>query len=402
MQIGLPHPRVLLVVALCVVSARGAPCQQKSAERAYVDAAIDGLVKAGVLTPEQAQQIKEDAAKAAAEAAAEAPSAAKPSKPKWYDTMRISGYTQARFQHYPDASEDGADNEFIVRRARIKLDAEPTDRTLVEFQLDTGEGEVTIKDAWVQYALTEDESFRLRAGLQKVPFGFEGPQSSSLRAPLERNWVAGWMFPGVRDTGLVAFWTDPKDAELFEQARKNDFGTGDFGNVAVGVYNGQGAAQEEANDAKHISIRLAKPFMIDGERYCEVGASYFTGRYYSSAAARDFDDSLFGAHLYLPPNPVGFQAEYFTGRTEGDNLDGFYAMGLWRPIPQGLVFTRYDQYKGSRKGKGLGNIADRERWTFGYAHLINDKLEATIEYDRDRLYGGESDDLLGIQLQLSY
>ena len=146
---------VLGVMALGLALSSVAPCDGKPADQTYVDAAIDGLVKAGVLTPDQARQIKEDAAAAAQAEAAEA----KPPKPKWSDTIKLSGYTQARWLHYPDA--DGKSNEFLVRRARIKLGAQPTPRSEVELQLDLGEGDVTVKDAWVQYDLTARGDLRV-------------------------------------------------------------------------------------------------------------------------------------------------------------------------------------------------------------------------------------------------
>jgi hypothetical protein len=372
-------------------------CEGKPADQAYVDAAIDGLVKAGVLTPDQARQIKEDAAAAAQAAAAEA----KPPKPKWSDTIKLSGYTQARWLYYPDA--DGKDNEFLVRRARIKLGAQPTPRSEVELQLDLGEGDVTVKDAWVQYDLTPKGDLRVRAGQQKVPFGFETPQSSGSRVPLERNWVSRRFVDGERDTGVTLYWTDRADAERFEQIKKESWGEGDYGNVALGVFNGQGIGPDaaEVNSDKHVAVRLAKPFNV-GSHLMEAGASYYGGKYHSSAGAgADFSEHLFGLHAYFPPKPVGLQAEWFDGETEGADLDGWYAMGLWRPTEQGVAFVRYDEYNGPRKGKGLGNVYDRDRWSVGYAHMLDEKTEVTAEYDFQDTPSGR-DDTFGLQLQVSY
>jgi hypothetical protein len=366
-----------------------------SADRAYVDSVLDGLVRQGVLTADQAAAIKADAAQATAGVA----EAAKP-KPKWTDTIKLSGYTQARWNYHPDADE--VSNDFEVRRSRIKLAAQPTPRTEVELQLDLGEGEVTVKDAWAQYDLTVDGACRVRAGQQKVPFGFEGPQSSSNRVPLERNWVARRMIPGERDTGVTLYWTDPDDAALFDEVKKTGFGEGDYGNVALGFYNGQGIEDgAEVNDSKHLAVRLAKPFRV-ADRVAEAGASYYGGRYHSPAGSgADFSEHLVALHAYLPPDPVGIQAEWFTGRTEGDDVDGFYAMGLYRPSDDGVAFVRYDQYNGPRKGKGAGNVYDRERWSVGYAHMLDEKTEVTVEYDIDDTATG-NDDLLGVQLQVGY
>ena len=366
---------------------------QTSKDRAYVDAVVDGLVKAGVLTADQAAKIKTDAEAAAAQGAA----AEKPKK-SWTDTVKVSGYSQVRWQDYPDGEDP--DNEFLLRRARLKVTANPAERFEGQFEISADDAEVDVTDAWLQYTPDDAGAWRIRGGQQRVPFGFEVPQSTQAVIPLELSAVARTMFPGTRDLGAVLYWTDAEDRDLFEQGRKAEFAPGDYGNVAIGLFNGQGMSEGEANDNKTLCIRLAKPFDI-ADRYAEAGVSYWDGKYYSAAAATDVDDSLFGAHIYLAPEPVGLQAEYYNGETEGDDIDGFYVMGLWRAREDGVAFVRYDEYNGPRKGKGLGNVYDRERWSVGYAHMVNSNTKATIEYDFQDT-ASASDDLLGVQLQMGY
>ncbi len=88
-----------------------------SPERAYVDMVIDSLVETGLLTPEQAAQIKAKGAEAASEVASllAAKSDTTPKKKPWYETVKVSGYTQGRWQYYPDAAADAKSNEFLVR-----------------------------------------------------------------------------------------------------------------------------------------------------------------------------------------------------------------------------------------------------------------------------------------------
>jgi hypothetical protein len=149
---------------------------------------------------------------------------------------------------------------------------------------------------------------------------------------------------------------------------------------------------------------VVKPFAVGETGYAEIGASFYGGTYYSTTAARGFDDNLWGAHAYLGPDPLGFQAQYYTGETEGDDIEGWTAMGLWRPSAEGLFFVRYDEYDGPRKGQGLGNRYDRHRTSIGYTHMVDDKTELTVEYDIEDLDTpeGGSNDLLGVQVQVSY
>ena len=389
----------LFALAVLVVALPHTAPAQKPSERAYVDAVLDGLVKAGVVTADQAAQIKKDA-QAAAGGPAEAVTPSEKPKKGWTDTVKVSGYGQTRFQWYPDAGPGEADNELLVRRARVKVTAKPVERMESQFEIDLGQGEATVTDAWLQYDLDPAGQWRLRAGQQRVPFGFEVPQPTQSVLPLELSAMGRTMLPGSRDTGAVAYWTGAGDRELFETARKEQFGTGDYGNIAVGVLNGQGLNEPEVNDNKHVVLRLTDPFML-GKRYAEGGVSYWTGEFYSATAATEFDDELLGLHFYLPPSPLGVQAEYYAGETEGANIDGFYGMGLWRPSDKGVAFARFDQYNGPRKGRGLGNAFDRHSWSLGYAHFLNPNTKVTVEYDLVDTAAGD-DDLFGTQLQLAF
>jgi len=422
---------LLLALYINVLQAPGAVAQQLSPERAYAEAVLDGLVKAGVISQEQADQIRAEARKAAEAAAAQAAQPARPTAPAapaapkrkpWYETVKIGGYTQARalyYEDYPNPEATRGSSEFAVARARVVLSFRPTEATDSYFHLDFGRGEATVKDAWVQRLFGDDYRWRVRLGQQKPPFGFETPQSDSDRLPFERTNLATFHFPGNRDTGLVLYYTRPEDAALFEAGRKV-FGAGDYGNFALGFFNGQGAAYRtldngskayegaETNSNKHVLLRAAKPFALGREgRYAEAGISYWHGRYFSRKADREFTDRLLALHAYLSPSPWGLQAEYYVGKTEGADLDGWYGMALLRTGSRGLLFARYEDYDGPRKGKGLGNTADRQRWSLGYAHDLDERTRLTLEYDLEHVDAAGSqpafhNDALGLQLQTTY
>lgn len=411
---------IACAVAVAVVAPRLVVAEDAakppSPERVYVDTVLEGLVRTGVLTQEQVDRLKAQAAAAADQAAKEAavprPTEA-PKKKAWYDTVKVSGYAQGRFQYYPDypnADRKTHSSEFLVRRARFKFTFEPDDLTHVVVEPDLGEGKVEVRDVYVQRWIGAERTFSFRLGQQKIPFGFETPQSSSVRLPFERNYLAANMFPGERDTGLVFFYTDPDDHHLFDASRKTAFGVGDYGNIAVGFLNGQGRNQPEINSSKHFVIRVAKPFSLgDAGRYAEIGASYWRGRYVSKwdSNSESFRDELLGFHLFLEPRPFGLQAEYYTGETEGADLDGWYAMGMFRTGRRGTLFLRYEDYEGRRKGRGPDYIFDRSRTGVGYAHQIDDHNRLTVEYDFERVDAANDrpayhNDFFGLQWMTTY
>lgn len=417
----------VLLFAVVAVAALGtgawAANAAPSPDRAYVDAVIDSMVASGLISAEKAAEFKSQGAKASAAVADElaAAAAAKPKKKQWYDTIKLGGYVQARGLYYPDAEEKSVnvaavdlkkDSEFLVRRARIKLSAKPAEGVEVVIQEDFGEGVTSVKDAYVDKKFGNENTSVIRVGQHKVPFGFEGPQSSSSRLPLERNWVARRTISGERDTGLAYYYTTPEDAALFELAKKNHFGTGDYGSFAIGFFNGQGIdGAVEYNSDKHIVLRGCKPMLIKGfnsdseepSQYFEFGASYYTGDYVSKGLDAEVSEDLIGIHAYLAPQPFGLQAEYFTGETEGADIDGFYVMGIYRPEDgSGSFYVRYDELDGRRKGKGTSNYS-RDRWTVGYAHELEDgKNRLTVEYSEDSPEGGDSWGEFGVQLMTHY
>lgn len=337
---------------------------------------------------------------------------AAPHKPMWYDTLKVSGYFQGRFVDYPDypnvMRKTGGSNEFTVPRARLTVSAEPSPRTMIYTQIDVGSSKTTVKDAWAQITLDSQKAWRVRAGQQKVPFGFEVPQTDSDRLPLERSYMGQWAFPGNRDTGVVVFWSRPQDVAAFTEARKGDFGDGEYGTVALGFFNGQGN-ELEANSQKLFVVRAAQPFTLGGQ-YVEAGLSYYNGDYRSTAtvtAGRTYDDELAGAFAYLAPRPCGLLLEGYHGEMEGGDASCWFATGIYRTGDAGAAFVRYDTYDGTRKGKGEDVTWDRDRWGVGYAYQIDERTRVTVEWDREQAdasgsAAGYDNDQFGAQLQLTF
>ena len=398
----------MLAVAQAAPAAKPAPTPVPAGpDRVYIDAVLDSMVEAGVITQDQADKLKLRGQAALDTAAAQ--KAAVPAAKKWYDTMKVSGYVQGRWQYYPDqlsvkdanGDKHNIRNEFTVRRARFTIEANPNPNTKIVMQPDFGQNTVVMKDAFVERSFGPNMENRLRMGQQDVPFGFEVPQSSGAMLPLERNWVTRREIPDEKDTGLVYYYTTPEDRALFAQGKASAYAPGDFGNIAIGFFNGQGMGPEsqEVNSDKHLSLRLTKPFELKSSgAYAEVGASYFGGDYYSKGAKAQFTDNLLGIHGYIAPKPFGVQAEYFNGKTEGHDLSGWYGMGLWQATPEGTVFARYDTVDGWRKGSNADY--SRHRYSLGYAHQFDPNTRVTVEWDREILdtSAGGSNDLVGVQL----
>jgi hypothetical protein len=83
-----------------------------------------------------------------------------------------------------------------------------------------------------------------------------------------------------RELGVMFYWAPSHIRDRFRDLVRSGLkGTGDYGVLGLGAYNGQGLNRVEANDNKHIAIRLSYPFKFDSGQFFEVGASAISGKY---------------------------------------------------------------------------------------------------------------------------
>jgi len=122
--------------------------------------------------------------------------------------VSLSGYIQNRYQTLQNPEDKNAlhtDDTFLIRRARVKVTARPTDNSVAVLQLDAGNNKVGVKDAYIQYNTATDQLLgpSYQIGQQNWWFGYEVPYSSSKRETPERALWARRFFPGERDRGFV-------------------------------------------------------------------------------------------------------------------------------------------------------------------------------------------------------
>lgn len=256
----------------------------------------------------------------------------------WYDRLSMHGYAQFRYNRLLETNDQlkcptcdrsiGDNGGFFLRRARISISAQVSDRVSISIQPDFTtevggrENTLVLRHYYADIYLDSAKTFRARVGQSEVPTGFEALQSSARRAPFDRADAMESAAPGEQDLGVFFFWT-PADVRqrIRDVASPELKGTGDYGVVAVGVYNGQGGNRAETNDTPHVIARVAYPFRV-GSRYVEANAYAFSGTYTIASGQRaagvgganDFTDQRVGGSLVLFPQPFGAQAEWTTGR----------------------------------------------------------------------------------------
>jgi hypothetical protein len=336
---------------------------------------------------------------------------------KWYEKISIRGYTQFRYNYTTDDRKlvDEYDNAvgnnkgFLVRRARIIISGDIHERVSLYLQTDFGQGTgvtgtslnnqnfAQLRDLYADVFLTKDKEWRIRAGISKVPFSFEVLQSSQQRLALDRTDAINSASPNERDTGLFLYYTPTETRKLFRNlVDKGLKGSGDYGILGVGVYNGQTLNVNEANDNKHVVLHATYPFELPYAQIVQVGVDAYRGLINVPVAGGvtapdggNILDERIGAHFVLYPQPFGFQAEWNWGRGPELNpartavqegyLQGGYvqAMYKWDNI---LPYVRWQEYNGGKKNRINSPFNVVRETEVGVEYQFNKALELTVAY----------------------
>jgi hypothetical protein len=268
--------------------------------------------------------------------------------------------------------------------------------------------------------------------------------------PLDRNDALNSAVRNERDLGIFCYWTPVDVQDTFKYIMDEGLkGSGNYGMVGFGVYNGQGGSFREQNDDLHAVARVAYPFWLNDCQLVEVGMQGYTGQYsvLSSSisplgvgpAVRPLgtlengnpngiqEERLAWTFIYYP-QPLGFQSEWTVGNGPALNaaqtevtesaLYGGYAMAMYRQkLEKGelIPFARWNYYQGGYKTERNAPFAQIEEWEFGTEWQFSKSLELVAMYtitDRTntqanstantRSYDQFSGQLLRFQAQVNY
>lgn len=202
-------------------------------------------------------------------------------------------------------------------------------------------------------------------------------RASSNRLPLDRSDATNSAIKDERALGAFVYWEPEHIRRRFQHLQNASLkGSGDFGVLGLGLYNGQGANKPEQNGNLHVVARLAYPFDLKGQ-FIELNVAAYYGNYtvsvididgvnYSTTSAiNTLVDTRAQATLVFYPQPLGFVVEYNVGKgpmqgrrgstlIESRPLHGGYAQMMYRvDQPLGTValfpYVRATLYDGGKK-----------------------------------------------------
>ncbi len=379
--------------------------------------------------------------------------AALPEKPShFFDHIGVRGYTQFRYNQLAATNERlvnlqgdrsvGQDAGLLIRRARLVLfgDLHPQVTMYLQTDFAASAGDTIhlgqIRDWYFDLALDTAKELRFRVGQSKVPYGFENLQSSQNRLPMDRSDALNSGLPGERDLGAFFYYAPAAIRKRFKHLTDSGLkGSGDYGVVGLGFYEGQSINQIDLNTNKHVVARLSYPFQF-GEQLLELGVSGYTGKFVVRtdpgvlAPADGVRDARAALSFTLYPQPFGLQAEYTLGTgpeltgastitdaegevTEGGvverkSLHGGYALASLK-LDTFVPYVRVMSYEGGKKQERNAPRYRVRELEAGVEWQLIPPIEVTAAWalarrtDGGRFpYATETGSLVRLQLQLNY
>jgi hypothetical protein len=340
-----------------------------------------------------------------------------PSK-KWYESVQMRGYMQVRYNGLLQTNEDlaceqcdrswGGENDFFIRRMRLIFYGQVSPRVYFYIQPDFASSPSSsamhygqLRDAYFDVGIDEKNEFRFRIGQSKVPYGFENMQSSQNRLPLDRADALNSAVTNERDLGVFFYWAPAKTRKLFSSLVSEGLkGSGDYGVLGIGVYNGQTANRPEPNSNKHVVARASYPVQIKNQ-IIEAGIQAYKGQFtllsttsgVTTLEDKLYDDERVGATFVLYPKPFGILAEYNIGR--GPEYDKLTNSIITSPLKGGYItasykldfkgqtlipFTRYQYYDGGKKHELDARSYEVKELEIGAEWQLNKNFELVVMY----------------------
>lgn len=327
------------------------------------------------------------------------------------------------------------DKNFLIRRARVIIFGDFGDHLSYYIQPDfassaSGTNNIAqLRDAYGDVNIDKARVHRVRVGQSKVPYGFENLQSSSNRLSMDRVDALNSAVRDERDTGAFYYYTPENVQALFKEI--NDKGlkhSGNYGMLALGFYNGQGANRSDVNDNYHVVARATYPWKTESGQIYEAGIQGYrgdyaptTGRYnfngnsnvstsantgatqtptIAAADAKGFKDQRVGVSFVMYPQPFGLQAEWNWGTTPGldlaqnrieeKHLQGGYVQAMYKIdnfqflATNGTLipFIKWQYFDGYNKAETNAPKNEVNDWELGVEWQLAPEVEIMAEYHR--------------------
>ena len=241
--------------------------------------------------------------------------------------IKISGYVQAQWQHF-EASNAYPNNYFTIRRARFKLQYEPTQGVVFVLQPDFQPGNFVIKEAYARLNPSWSKTFSLWVGKFNRP-NYEVEYSSSDLEALERSRVITTLYPGEYAIGAKLEVAPPSVPLKFQLAVFN-------GNDGLTIPDASGVNlnpdNKDFDNFKDLMARLTYNFKLGKWGGLTIGAHGYYGFLKATTDTilkSDYKvDKSIKVGNALNRNWFGVEAQFYADFLGGLIIKGEYIMGV--------------------------------------------------------------------------
>jgi len=311
-----------------------------------------------------------------------------------FKNLHFSGYIQPQYQVASAEGidswaggdfEEHADNRFMLRRARLKVDyrlpqnGKPLPAALFSFQIDATERSVKVRDMFAKVYGPGKQHFSITTGLFAKPFGFEVNLSSSVRETPERGRMSQLLIPSERGLGAMVSYETVNFNKKVAHFKWD-----------VGFFNGPGlSGPEEFDSFKDIVSRFAlRPFPVAKDLELGVGLSFLYGGWRQQNATRYEMGSANGSKVFI---------ENTSGDNIGSNAPRHYYgadVQIERKHGWGKTELRGEYWRGTQPGSDettvnpgtlpLGPMYIRNfdgAFFYFLQNIVNENWQLVVKYD---------------------
>lgn len=251
-------------------------------------------------------------------------------------SMKLSGYSQVRFQQF---DETGKINGTDIRRARLSLQGDVTPYWSYQFQVDFAGG-ARLLDAVADFKPVD--YLNVSVGQTKIPLSFESQMSDNKTEANDRSQVVEALVARGKDVNGNHNGRDLGIMLYGAFLKINDKNVLDY---RIGIFNGEGINVNDSNDAKSSAGRLIAHVM----KGLDVGASYYSGwdRFSTTKGepTTNQERSRYGFELNYDYKKFYFRGEYLQGKDGAISREGWYLQtGYFIAKNKVQLLAKYDVY----------------------------------------------------------
>ena len=328
--------------------------------------------------------------------------------------LRLSGYTQARYDYFQQA---GKNSGFTIKRARLDFQGDFSThwnyRILMDFVGSTGATGTAptggslispnLLDAFISYK--PFDFLKITAGQFIIPFSAENLVADRNLETIDRSQAVNALVARKGDVsnGLVDSIGNQNGRDIGLQI------SGSLGRVQnrflfdyyFAILNGAGINTVDNNISKDLVAHLvAHPLKV-----LDLGVSYYNGYdRFTTSPSKNQERIRWGAEANLNVSLLSARAEYIRGQDGNTNPithEGWYAQAAYFFWPRHLqgVF-KIDAYNPNINN--TKNTQESTYYIFGFNYFFNVWTKFQLNYSRRTETPSVNNDVLNVQLQLGF